>query len=192
LPYLDLAGAPNGYATLKPDRPRPGRKAGKPHKYELPKGGGNRTYIPPGVGPLLADPTKPLLITEGVKKALKATQEGLPTVALSGGWNGKVKSLRELIADLKAIAWAGRRVDLAFDSDAASNDSVQKAEAALREMLSAEGADVRVARIPGRPDGTKVGLDDYLLEHTADDLRRLLELSPVLLLRYTPSGPGRT
>src|SRR5262249_25822932 len=65
LPYLDLAGAPNGYATLKPDRPRPGRKAGKPHKYELPKGGGNRTYIPPGVGPLLADPTKPLLITEG-------------------------------------------------------------------------------------------------------------------------------
>src|SRR5262245_10377168 len=74
MPYLDLHSKPEDYAALKPDRPLLDKKR-KPRKYELPRGGGNRIYIPAGVGPLLADPAEPLLITEGIKKALAATQE---------------------------------------------------------------------------------------------------------------------
>jgi len=54
--------------------------------------GGNRLYIPPTLDPkLLADPTQPLWITEGEKKSLKATQEGLPCLALSGVWSWRQK-----------------------------------------------------------------------------------------------------
>jgi hypothetical protein len=176
-PYLDLNGQPNGYAAVKPDRPQP-QKNGKPRKYELPVGGGNRLYIAPGVGLILEEPSAPLVLTEGVKKALKATQEGLPTVGLSGVWNWKEKGAERLIADLRAIPWHGRRAYVVFDSDAALNRSVGLAEQRLVAVLKEEGANVRVVRLPGRPDGKKVGLDDYLLRHTADDLRRLLDPPP--------------
>jgi hypothetical protein len=175
-PYLDLDGLSNGYAAVKPDRPRV--RKGKPQKYELPVGGGNRLYIPPGVGPLLADLSAPLILTEGVKKALKATQEGLPTLGLSGVWNWKQKGVERLIADLRCVAWRGRRVYVVFDSDAGSNESVALAERRLVAVLTEEGADVRSVRLPGRPDGKKVGLDDYLLGHTVAELRLLLDPPP--------------
>jgi hypothetical protein len=161
LPYLDLEGKPNGYAVLKPDRPRADRKRpGRTHEYELPAGGGNRLYIPPGVGPRLSDPAAPLVLTEGVKKALKATQDGFPTLGLSGVWNWTVKGVRRLIADLSAVAWKGRRVYVVFDSDAAHNESVARAERELTELLRSHGAVARVVRLPwtGRSSTTSCGM----------------------------------
>lgn len=59
----------NGYCRTKHDFPR--TISGKPVKYESPKGRANEVYLPPSVADALAEPTRPLLITEGEKKSLK-------------------------------------------------------------------------------------------------------------------------
>src|SRR5206468_3537951 len=79
---------------------------------------------------------------------------------------GKAQGERELIDDLAPIAWQGRLVPLCFDSDAATNPNVRRAEWDLAETLRRHGAIVRIVRLPAGdpgPDGTpaKVGLDDF-------------------------------
>jgi hypothetical protein len=63
VPFPDADGGRNGYVRFKPDRPRYDKE--KPVKYESPKGKGNRAFFPPHTLPVLADPTAPLVITEG-------------------------------------------------------------------------------------------------------------------------------
>jgi hypothetical protein len=190
-PYLDATGDPTGYHRLKPTTPRAsktGDEAGKPVKYEGPKGRPNRLYVPPGTRAALADPTARLIVTEGEKKALAADACGFACVAVAGVWawqqrrakgaDGRGAGPRQLIPDLVAVAWAGRTVFVVFDSDAADNPKVRHAEAELVKALAAAGADVRVTRLPPAADPTKQGLDDYLMRHGADALRRLLNAPP--------------
>ncbi|MFA6716696.1 MAG: DUF3854 domain-containing protein, partial [Victivallaceae bacterium] len=57
-------------------------------RYGTPYQAGNRCYFPPGVHEkLMTDPTHPLYLTEGEKKAAKASLCGLPTIGLTGIWN---------------------------------------------------------------------------------------------------------
>ena len=152
----------NGYTRLKPDRPRKSKDDGKPIKYESPKGSTNRAYFPPHTLAALPDPTKPLIVVEGEKKAAKADQEGFPTLGLVGvwGWHRKRENKdapRELIPDLEAIAWGGRTVFLCYDSDLAEKKNVAFAEWHLAEALTAKGATVKVVRLPPGPEGAKVG-----------------------------------
>lgn len=65
----------------------------------------------------LNDLSIPLYITEGEKKALKACQEGLYCVAISGLWNWKVKDKDELISDFDLIALGGRTAYIVPDND---------------------------------------------------------------------------
>jgi hypothetical protein len=184
IPYLDGAGRPTGYTRLKPDRPRPDKKEKKPIKYESPAGQGNRAYIPPGTRAALADPAIGLIITEGEKKGARADQEGFACLGLVGiyGWAKKRKDKEapwELIDDLAAVAWKGRTVYLCFDSDRADKVQIRWAEWHLAQTLMALGAVVKIGALPPGPVGedgnpAKVGLDDYLCAHTADDLRQLL------------------
>jgi hypothetical protein len=194
IPYRNRDGTPGGHHRLKFDNPRGTRDKVtgevKTAKYEAPRGVPNRAYFPPRTIPVLDDPSVPLIITEGEKKALKADQEGFRTLGLSGVWtwqrkrqknkDGLPAGPRELIPDLEAIPWEGRQVYVVFDSDAATNESVQKAENHLAQVLAARGAVVKVIRLPPGPpdkDGkpAKVGIDDYFVaRHTADDFRRLL------------------
>lgn len=186
-PFRDAAGNVNGYTRFKPSRPR--TKDARPVKYESPIGKPNRAYFPPGTLSALTDPTAPLLITEGEKKALAADQHGLPCIGLTGvyGWqkkrakdkDGKPLGERELIDGLAAVAWQGRPVLLYYDSDAAANPHVRRAEWHLAETLHRRGAVVRVVRLPAgdpSPDGrpAKVGLDDFLVERGPDAVRELL------------------
>src|SRR5450759_417055 len=61
-------------------------------KYLQRKDTGNNIYIPPMFDTaILSDPTKPLYFTEGEKKSLKGSQEGLPCIGVSGLWNWKEK-----------------------------------------------------------------------------------------------------
>ncbi len=50
-----------------------------------------RFYMPARARAALTDPTVPLLVTEGEKKALKAIQEGLACVAVGGLWNWQTR-----------------------------------------------------------------------------------------------------
>ncbi len=204
-PHFGRDGTPLGHATVKPDNPRArGDKPGKITKYENPRGRPNRLYVPAGARAALADPTALIVITEGTKKALAATQHGFPCVSLPGVWNwvaprpkedGKKVGPRALMPDLAAIAWAGRPALITYDSDAATNPDVGKAEKALAAILRSLGADVRVVRLPAEPDGSKNGLDDFLARHGADALRKLVADAPpkpptpaVDPARFTESG----
>jgi putative DNA primase/helicase len=180
IPFADADGNVNGYARVKPDRPRARKQDGKPQKYEAPYRKPNRAYFPPGTRAALADASVPLLVTEGEKKAVKADQEGFACVGITGVYSWQVKQKdkgkpRELIADLKGVAWQDRPVFIAFDSDLADNPLVRCAERHLSQALAAQGAAVKVVRLPGGPDGAKVGLDDFLVAHGADALRKLLD-----------------
>jgi putative DNA primase/helicase len=164
-PFIDADGR-NGYSRIKPDRPR--RIAGDPVKYESPRGQPNQIYLPPGVAGILDDPTCELLITEGEKKSLCATQSGFPCIGLVGVFGWKEKGRESFLPSLERIVWKDRSVYLVFDSDIVTNENVQAAESRLAILLQNRGAKVRVCRIPEGPtdaDGkpVKQGLDDYVV-----------------------------
>ena len=166
IPYPSVNGGP-AYARVKLDHAGPDGK-----RYRSPKGRGNHLYIPPTLASsLLTDPEQPLFVTEGEKKCLRAVQDGLLCLALSGVWSWRQKGpdgLSRPIPDLDLIPWTGRAVYIVFDSDLATNPDVQAAEGALAHELARRGATVHAIRLPPGPGDAKVGLDDYLLVHSVE------------------------
>lgn len=162
----------NGYARLKPDNKR--KREGKPVKYESPKGRPNEVYFPPGTVAVVDDPAIPLLITEGEKKALCADQNGVPCIGLVGVWGWKPKKQERLLPGIERIEWKGRKVYVCFDSDREDKPDVQGAESRLAAVLTRYGAIVRCIRLPSRPDGAKVGLDDFVVGNGVNELHRLI------------------
>ncbi len=67
VPLHRADGSVFGY-QLRPDKPRV-TEAGTVIKYETPAGQRNGMDIPPGIGDSLGDPSVPLLVTEGSRKA---------------------------------------------------------------------------------------------------------------------------
>ncbi len=182
------------FARIKPDTPRtnskPGKSNGKSIKYESPKGSTLQLHFPPQTCAKLSDVRTPLLVTEGEKKSAKADQEGFACIGLGGvdawsrkrekGADGKKLGKRELIPDFDDVHLAGREVFIVFDSDLAEKPSVQWAEWNLAQALVERGAVVKVVRLPnGSPDAkgepAKIGLDDFLVAHSADEFRELLK-----------------
>lgn len=196
LPYFRPDGSQipvNEFARIKPDTPRTGKsKNGKPDKaikYESPRRSVVRLFFPPNTCSKLADVSVPLLITEGEKKSARADQEGFTCIGLGGveawskkraaGPDGKKFGKRELIADFDAVELTGREVFIVFDSDLSEKQGVQWAEWSLSQALAERGAVVKVVRLPNGPhdangEPTKIGLDDYLVAHSADELRELI------------------
>jgi hypothetical protein len=178
VPQLRADGSTWGY-QYRPDTPR--LRDGKPVKYETPTGQRNGIDVPPGVGSRLGDPSVPLLVTEGVKKADAAAIAGLCCVALPGVWSwrgsngqgGKVA-----VPDWHDVALNGRRVVLAFDSDVVRKRAVRAALDQLAGYLASKGAAVEYLHLPD-DDVTKTGLDDYLADgHDVDELWRLVRPDP--------------
>ncbi|NNJ26482.1 phage/plasmid primase, P4 family [Alienimonas chondri] len=163
----------DGHVQLKFDRPRKD-KDGKPIKYESPVGSTARLFVPPDAADAFISPKEPVVITEGAKKAAKATQEGVATAGLAGVSMFKAKGERKLMPDLEAIDWVGRPVTIVFDSDGRTNRSVRQAAASLAELLEAAGAEVKALFLPPGPNGGKVGMDDFLLAHPVEELQALI------------------
>ena len=169
IPYYDLLnnGGPVLY-RVRLDKPGPDGK-----RYRTPKGATNRFYIPPSLNPAkITDPAVPMYLTEGEKKALKAAQEGLVCVGLPGVWSWKTRTngKSHSIPDLDQIPWRNRTVTIVYDSDLAAKAPVQFAEFRLAQELTARGAKVYALRLPGGPQGEKVGLDDFLVSHSVEAL----------------------
>ena len=106
-------------------------------------------YFPPLVDwqGLASDPTQPLLITEGEKKALAACQAGLSCLALAGVWNWRAKldtGERLVLPGLDQIMRKGRTVELVPDSDVWRPDKERALAGfyALGRELQARGAHV--------------------------------------------------
>jgi Protein of unknown function (DUF3987)/Domain of unknown function (DUF3854) len=175
LPILspDILRATND-VIIKADLPRRDGR-GHPAKYEVRPKSRNRIHAPLSIRRLLADPSVPLVITEGAKKSEKAAQDGICAVSLSGVWNWRDRIGESAFptGDFDLFPLAGRRVFLCFDSDAASNRHVQRAENDLAAFLSKRGAMVSVKRISPGMGGGKVGLDDFLMTHTLEQFWQL-------------------
>jgi hypothetical protein len=121
----------NGLYIIRPDAPRSFDEKGKGRlpdgtypqkvrKYEMPKGAAVRLDCPPSCRAQLADPTIPLWITEGVKKADSLASHGFCAIALLGVWNWRGRnSLGGLLAlsDWEYVALKNREVRVVFDSD---------------------------------------------------------------------------
>lgn len=156
-----LNGGESSY-QFKPDKPFTDRE-GRTVKYLSPKAAGNHLQVPEDLleRGVPQDTGIPLLITEGRKKALKATKEGFPCVSLSGVWCWRIRDAvtgeSRPIADLDLVAWEGRIVYITFDSDATTKPEVRQAEAALAAELQRRGAVVRVVRLPGDTGGVGNG-----------------------------------
>src|SRR2546425_6828388 len=161
----------------RPDTPRLG-KEGHAVKYEIPKAARVRLDCPPRCQPLLADPTRPLWVTEGQKKADALASHGAVALALLGVWNFKGKNDvggTTFLADWDHVAPDGREVRIVFDSDVMVKPMVRQALVRLTEHLRRKGAVVRTVYLP-MVNGHKVGVDDYLVAgRTLQDLENLIE-----------------
>jgi hypothetical protein len=168
------------YWRVKLDEAR--QSDGRVIKYESPLNSSNRAYLPPGFD---ASKDKTIVITEGEKKSLSAMSHGINCLGLTGVWNwqkprkrddsGRAYGSRHLIADLAAIDWRDREVTICFDSDAREKRSIELAQQKLAEALGKQGAKVRVARIPGGKDGSKLGLDDAIVQLGIDAVTDILD-----------------
>jgi Domain of unknown function (DUF3854) len=169
-----------GFWRVKLDREQ------KDHKqYRQRKGTVNRIYVPRVLSDrekVLKDPTIPIIVSEGEKKAIKGCQEGLPVVSFTGVYGFLCKG--EPIPDLDSIAWEGRTVVIIFDSDPSerSKGQVEQARRWLAAELTIRGSDVWAVILPD--DGKdKVGLDDYLMTHSVAEF---FDLPVVSVPLYSP------
>jgi len=139
----------------------------KPRRYYQPPGSSIYLYEPQGF-----DPTLPIVrICEGEKKALRGVQEGLNACAIGGVWNFSTKDENdrpELIEGFKKMDWRDKAVELVPDGDFQLNPSVLHAVFRLGKMLTAEGAQVKIVRLPGNSK-----LDDFLCTHSIEEFYQL-------------------
>lgn len=166
-------GGENGLYQYRPDNPRMDKQQ-KAFKYETPARAGLRLDVPPRCRPALGDPSVPLYITEGIKKGDAGATHGLCVVTLLGVWGFRGRN------DMGGIGWMAdwqfiatndeRIVNIVFDSDVMVKRSVRAALDLLTEILRRKGAHVRHVFLPNGPNGEKIGLDDFLLEHPVSEL----------------------
>ena len=169
LPY-PLVGERESFARIKPDKPP--ISSGKPAKYLSRRDGGLRAYIPPHTFEALKDRSRRVLITEGEKKAAKADQEGFPCIGL-GGMYGFRDREHVFLPDLEALTWNGRDVLVVPDSDVQTNSGVRDAVWELGWQVLCRGANPAVVVLPHRDDGSKQGLDDFLVAHGPEAFKEL-------------------
>lgn len=149
---------------FRPDQPRRNEK-GKPVKYETPYGARMRVDVPSSARRHLGNPSVPLFITEGVRKADAAVSFGLCCIALLGVWNWRGRNEhggKTALACFESFALNERLVYITYDSDVTTTPEVTLALQRFRRFLEGRGASVRVLHLPNGSNGAKVGLDDYL------------------------------
>ncbi|WP_103670099.1 DUF3854 domain-containing protein [Pseudanabaena sp. BC1403] len=193
LKYCDLSGKPylkkdgQQFYRIKPDWGD--RKTDDSPKYLSPTGEGCRPYFS-RLYPDWAKATKSTKIdlweTEGEKKGDCGCANGLAVIAFGGvdGWvdrcdrngTGELKESR-VLPELREIKWQYRRVNQCFDSDIIEKIPVQIALAKRAHSLSSYGAIPYLVLLPNEIDGSKNGLDDFVVRHGIDALKLLAKES---------------
>ena len=155
--------------------------SGTGFRYWQPKDSIPRLYMPPVLpnkqswAAVAADPTVTIYITEGEKKAAKGCLSGGVFAGLGGVWNFKSKRAGQiLLRDLARINWKGRKVIFVYDAEVAGRASLLGALSTLASELAKLGARCVQIDLPSALD-RKIGLDDYLLDNSLDDLTALEE-----------------
>jgi hypothetical protein len=152
------------FHMLRPDNPRKDRDF-KPIKYERPPRSRNVLDVHPRVSEPLLDLAVPLYITEGTRKVDAAVSVGLCCIGVLGVWAWRRRDeagQSNPLDDFDSIPLDGRQVVIVYDSDVMTKESPRWACRGLRDLLASRGAAVKVLLLPAGPDGSKVGLDDFL------------------------------
>jgi len=188
------------------------RKPSGNDKYIKPSGMASRLFRPPNLPvETFLDRTVPIIITEGEKKAIKATQDGFPCLALSGvncwkksatleflqhktkeeilEWLEKQENSRindeeeveDIIPDILNTDWRDREVILCYDSDIAYKEQVHKALYCLSAYLIGEHK--AKVKIVILPNTEAKGLDDYLIKFGKDTFQKLLDEAEFITLK---------
>lgn len=160
--------------VYRPDDPRDPKR-----KYLNPIGRPMRLDVPPQCQSAIGDPSVTLWITEGSKKADALASKGECAIALMGVWCWKGTNDvggKTSLPDWDSVGLNGRSIVVAFDSDASRKPSVLHALTRLTGMLRSKGAIVRWVVLPD--DADKIGVDDFLHDHTMDDLHALIINAP--------------
>lgn len=184
IPYFDLAGKVTEFSRFR-YLEQPQRNgfdalvAYKELRYAQRSGSANELYLPP-IAPwskIAKTIDVPIIITEGeLKAACTMLHTEYACIGLGGVWCFRsTRNNMSLLPQFKQISWQGRQVYIIFDSDAATNVDVMKAESALAHELTRLGAVVKIGRIPTHKSGKKQGLDDYLLANGAEAIGGLVE-----------------
>ncbi|MCZ6691074.1 MAG: DUF3854 domain-containing protein [Planctomycetota bacterium] len=155
---------------------------GREAKYLCPRGTAVRAYVPPdGLNALLEeladDLERPLAIAEGEKRAIVLRLLGYSVVGIPGVWAWVLKEAESgLIPDMEKILplLKGRKVLIAFDSDARSNLNVTRAVARLSEILRHAKGKVTWAFPPVTEHGAKSGIDDVFVDAGEKAVRQLI------------------
>lgn len=179
IPYFDVNGKPTKMFRIRfDDYPS---FLPKPKRFSQATGSSIEAYFVPLCtwAKVLKDTAKPLLITEGEAKAAAANAHDMPCIGLGGVWIfGDKKHGRDLLPELEQFEWKDRDVYIVFDSDAATNPDVMRAENRLALVLVNRGARVHVVRLLQAADGSKMGVDDFILAHGAAKFKQLYEDTP--------------
>lgn len=187
LPKWSPAGVRNA-GQIKPWRPVPNRE-GKPMKYASARGGtgldvhprwsADRGQVDPTLVPFIQDPSVPLWITEGVKKADSLTSRGVVTVGLDGVFNWR--NSHGTLGDWEDVKLRGREVYIAFDADTTTKPAVQQAMIRLGRWLKHKGvAKVWYLVVPAAHGGIPTkGVDDFFAAGgTVPELERAATPTP--------------
>ncbi len=182
LPYFDAKGKPTRFYRLRYLEQLAGFAGAlkKPQRYAQAPDTLNEVYLPPLLGKrtwadVQADAKTTVYVTEGELKAACATAHGLPCLGLGGVdvWRSAKKRLA-MLPQLEDFAWKGRRVVIVFDSDAATNPDVVRAQRQLSRALLEAGGDPVIATLPAGRDGAKQGLDDFLVANGVGALEEVV------------------
>ena len=185
IPYFDLDGCKTQFFRVRYLAPLPGFAAlvEKPQRYAQKAGTLNEVYLPPVMKvswrDVSEDPNVAVFFTEGELKSAAASCVGLATIGLGGVdvWRA-TKRLIDFLPALEEFEWKGRSVVIVFDSDAATNPNVVRAQCRLAEELTARGAVPAVASLPAGVDGAKQGLDDFLVKNGREALDEIIRDAP--------------
>jgi hypothetical protein len=166
--YRDPAGQERPFIRYRLDTPATDEN-GSEMRYYQPPGSGAHLYIPRTARTIFRDVGEAIILTEGEKKAIASTEAGLPAVAVGGCWNWTVSQPEAaagthiLTPELASMPMGGRRINIVYDSDVRTRPDLRFALYHLAAALRNAGAIPYIVNLPGRPDGRKVGLDDYLV-----------------------------
>jgi hypothetical protein len=187
IPYWTPAGKPTKFFRIRYLEKLAGFagtiEKKKQRRYAQPEGTLNDVYLPPLLErsweEIFDDAETTIYITEGELKAAAGCAVGLATVGLGGVdvWKSSKRGLA-MLPSLAKVKWDGRQVVIAFDSDAAVNPDVVRAQRQLATELLNRGALPGVASLPPAKDGAKQGLDDFLVARGAESLEHLLKEAP--------------
>jgi putative DNA primase/helicase len=121
---------------------------------------------------VIDDPSLPIALDEGVKKAGLLMTLGFVALALCGVTMGLKKGGKELVNNLAVLAVQGRPITIVFDSDLAVKSSIQLALKALATVLKQKGCILSVAIIPLELECK--GIDDVWAKYGEEMVKKIM------------------